>query len=41
MKYLKTFEEVYYDSRKEVEGYVNANDLVGQRLWFHSRPLLY
>ena len=36
MKYLKTFEEVYYDSRKEVEGYVDANDLVGQRLWFHT-----
>ena len=36
MKYLKKFEEVYYDSRKEVEGYVDANDLVGQRLWFHT-----
>lgn len=36
MKYLKTFEEVYYNSRKEVEGYVDANDLVGQRLWFHT-----
>ena len=36
MKHLKTFEEVYYDSRKEVEGYVDANDLVGQRLWFHT-----
>jgi hypothetical protein len=36
MKYLKTFEEVYYDYRKEVEGYVDANDLVGQRLWFHT-----
>jgi hypothetical protein len=36
MKYLKTLEEVYYDSRKGVEGYVDANDLVGQRLWFHT-----
>ena len=36
MKHLKTFEEVYYDSRKEVQGYVDANDLVGQRLWFHT-----
>ena len=36
MKYLKKFEEVYYNSRKEVEGYVDANDLVGQRLWFHT-----
>ncbi len=36
MKYLKKFEEVYYDSRKGVEGYVDANDLVGQRLWFHT-----
>jgi len=36
MKYLKTFEEVYYNSRKGVEGYVDANDLVGQRLWFHT-----
>jgi hypothetical protein len=36
MKYIKTFEEVYYDSRKDVEGYFDANDLVGQRLWFHT-----
>lgn len=36
MKYLKTFEEVYYDSRKSVDGYIDANDLVGQRLWFHT-----
>ena len=36
MKHLKTFEEIYYNSRKEVEGYVDANDLVGQRLWFHT-----
>jgi len=36
VKYLKKFEEVYYNSRKEVEGYVDANDLVGERLWFHT-----
>lgn len=36
MRYLKTLEEVYYDSRKEVEGYIDANDLVGKRLWFHT-----
>jgi hypothetical protein len=36
MKYLKTFEEIYYDSRKPVDGYIDANDLVGQRLWFHT-----
>ena len=35
MKYLKTFEK-YYDSKGDVEGYVDANDLVGQRLWFHT-----
>lgn len=35
MRYLKTF-EAYYPSRKEVEGYVDANELVGQRLWFHT-----
>ncbi len=36
LSFQKFFEEVYYDSRKEVEGYVDANDLVGQRLWFHT-----
>lgn len=36
MKYLKTFEEVYYQSLKDCEGYVDANDLVGQHLWFHT-----
>jgi len=35
MKYLKTFEK-YYDTRDELDGYVDANDLVGQRLWFHT-----
>ena len=35
MRYLKKF-EAYYPSRKEVPGYVDANDLVGQRLWFHT-----
>jgi hypothetical protein len=36
LSFHKFFEEVYYDSRKEVEGYVDANDLVGQHLWFHT-----
>jgi len=36
ISFKKFFEEVYYDSRREVEGYVDANDLVGQRLWFHT-----
>lgn len=36
MKHLKTFEEVYFDSRKPVDGYVDTNDLIGQRLWFHT-----
>jgi len=35
MKYLKTFEK-YYDTKGDVDGYVDANDLVGQRLWFHT-----
>lgn len=35
MKYLKTFEK-YYDTKGDVEGYVDANELVGQRLWFHT-----
>jgi len=34
--FQKFFEEVYYDSRRDVEGYVDSNDLVGQRLWFHT-----
>jgi hypothetical protein len=28
--------ETYYESRKPVDGYVDANDLVGERLWFHT-----
>jgi len=36
MKYLKKYEEVYYNSRKDLEGYIDANDLVGQKLWFHT-----
>ncbi len=36
MKYLKTFEEVYHQSLKDCEGYVDANELVGQHLWFHT-----
>jgi hypothetical protein len=33
---VRDINEDYYDSRKPVEGYVDANDLVGQRLWFHT-----
>lgn len=36
MKYLKTFEEVYYPQLKDCKGYVDANDLIGQKLWFHT-----
>ena len=36
MKHLKTFEELYYPSLKDCDGYVDANDLVGQHLWFHT-----
>ena len=36
LPFTKFFEEVYYDSRKGVEGYVDTNYLVGQRLWFHT-----
>jgi hypothetical protein len=36
MKNLMTFEEMFYQSRKDLEGYEDANDLVGQRLWFHT-----
>lgn len=32
----KILKEEYYDSLKPVEGYVDANELVGQRLWFHT-----
>mgnify|MGYP001040476530 CR=1 FL=1 len=32
----RLFLEKHFDSRKEVEGYVDANELVGQRLWFHT-----
>jgi hypothetical protein len=32
----KNVSEEYYESRKSVEGYVDSNDLVGQRLWFHT-----
>ena len=35
LKY-KLFLEKKYDSRKDIEGYVDANELVGQRLWFHT-----
>jgi hypothetical protein len=38
MKHLikKILKEVYYDSRKSLDGYVDAEDLIGQRLWFHT-----
>lgn len=29
-------EEVYYDTRKDLDGYVDSNELVGHRLWFHT-----
>jgi hypothetical protein len=32
----ETIEEEYFDSRKEVEGYVDAEELVGKLLWFHT-----
>ena len=32
----KILKEVYYDSRKPLSGYVDAEDLLGQRLWFHT-----
>ena len=36
LPFTNFFEEIYYDSRKDTEGYVDTNDLVGQRLWFHT-----
>jgi hypothetical protein len=32
----KILKEAYYDSRKPLDGYVDAEDLLGQRLWFHT-----
>jgi hypothetical protein len=32
----KILKEEYYDSRQPVEGYVDAEDIMGQRLWFHT-----
>jgi hypothetical protein len=32
----ENLDEEYYDSRKEVEGYVDAEELVGKLLWFHT-----
>ena len=34
--YEKIYKEEYWDSRKPVEGYVDANELIGQRLWVHT-----
>jgi len=36
LPFTNFFEEIYYDSRKDTEGYVDTNDLVGQRLWFYT-----
>lgn len=30
------YNEIYHDSRKPVERYVDANDLIGKRLWVHT-----
>jgi hypothetical protein len=29
-------EEQYYESRKDLEGYIDADELIGKRLWFHT-----
>lgn len=29
-------EEQYYDSRKDLEGYIDAEELKGENLWFHT-----
>jgi len=34
--YEKIYKEEYWDSRKPVEGYVDSNELIGQRLWVHT-----
>tara|TARA_R110002060_G_scaffold49061_2_gene60051 strand:- start:168 stop:716 length:549 start_codon:yes stop_codon:yes gene_type:complete len=31
-----SLQEVYYDSRKPVENYKDADELIGQRLWAHT-----
>lgn len=33
---VEAIEEKYYDSLKDVENYVDADELVGQRLWVHT-----
>lgn len=30
------YNEIYHDSRKNVDGYIDANELVGKRLWVHN-----
>jgi hypothetical protein len=32
----ETVKEEYYDSRGDVEGYVDADELIGERLWVHT-----
>jgi len=29
-------EEQYYESRKDLEGYIDTDELIGKRLWFHT-----
>lgn len=36
MRHIKTFNEKHFDSRRDLEGYVDANELVGEHLWFHT-----
>ena len=38
-RYLESkglLDEAYYEARKPLEGYVDAEELLGQRLWFHT-----
>jgi hypothetical protein len=32
----KILKEEYFESRQPVEGYVDAEEIMGQRLWFHT-----
>ena len=36
MDHLLSFNEKHFDSLGDVDGYIDANELVGQRLWFHT-----
>jgi hypothetical protein len=33
---IEAVKEEYYDSRGDVEGYVDADELIGERLWVHT-----